>query len=154
MQLSSLILGLLLAVCVTPHPIDRDHSSFIQGPDYTTTAAIVTRDRRTENVSVQPRGLGPTSTQSGTQSCHCTAQVGFFNSYDVLLSIPYQGASACDNTYHLVESWVAICNWQCIEKDGKTQLYFNSGVQRGRNINNGLLAAYPNIAGGFNCPEI
>jgi hypothetical protein len=150
MQPFGLILSLLLAVRVTPYPIDRDHSSFIQTLRYTTTAEIVTRDRRTENASVQPRGLGPTSTQSGTQSCHCVEH-GAFNSYGVLINIPYQGASACDNTYSLLHSWVAISNWQCIEKNGDTQLYFDAAVSWGAFINSGLEAAYPNVAGGFNC---
>jgi hypothetical protein len=153
MQLSGLILGLLLAVRVTPHPSDHDHSSFIQTRDHTTTAEIVTRGQRTEKTSVQRRGLGPTSTQSGTQSCHCRPQFGFWNSYSVLITIPYQGPSPCDNTYHILESWVAISNWQCVEKDGNTQLYFNSAAYRSSWINNGLLAAFPNVGGGFNCKD-
>jgi hypothetical protein len=56
----SIILSLLLAVRVTPHPIDWDHSRFIETLDYTTAAEIVRRDRRTENPSIQRRGLGAT----------------------------------------------------------------------------------------------
>jgi hypothetical protein len=155
MKPSGLILGLLVAVHVAAHPIDRDHSSFVLAKtpdytDYTTTAEIVTRDQPTENMSVQPRGA--TSTQPGTQSCHCTNH-WTWNSYNVLIGIPYQSASACDNTYHLLESWVAISNWQCVENNGNTQLYFNAGIWQNGNINNGLNAAYPNVAGGFNCPD-
>ena len=152
MQPSGLILGLLLVVHVTAHPINRDHSSFVQAktPDYTTTAEIVTRDQPTENMSVQPRGA--TSTQSGTQSCHCTNR-WTWNAYNVLIRIPYQSASACDNTYNILESWIAISNWQCVENDGNTQLYFNAGIWQSGNINNGLNAAYPNVAGGFNCAD-
>lgn len=39
------------------------------------------------------------------------------HSSPVLIGIPYQGASACDKTYHLLESWVAISNWQCVGND-------------------------------------
>lgn len=66
---------------------------------------------------------------------------------------PYGGPSACDNTYHLLESWIAISNWQCIEDDGNTRLYFNAGIWQGGHINSGLQAAYPNIDGGFNCSD-
>jgi hypothetical protein len=145
MLLSGLILG-LLAIGIIAHPIDHDHSSFVRAktPDGTTTAEIVAR----ENVSVRPRGA--TSMQTGTQSCHCTDH-GVYNSYNVLIRIPYQG-SGCDNTYGILDGLADVTNWQCIESDGNTQLYFNMQTDDSVNLNKGLLTAFPNIAGGFNCP--
>jgi hypothetical protein len=82
--------------------------------------------------------------QSGTQSCHCMNR-WTYNAHKVLIRSPYQSASACDNMYHLLESWVTISNWQCVENDGNTQLYFNAGIWENGKINSGLNVAYPNV---------
>jgi hypothetical protein len=95
----------------------------------------------------------PVSTAVGPQSCHATDH-GAFASYNVLIGIPYQGARACDLTYSNLEfNWVGVSNWQCVENNGKIQLYFNAAVNLGSSINSGLEACYPNIVGGFNCPD-
>lgn len=60
-----------------------------------------------------------------TQSCHATDH-GPFVSYSVLIGVPYAGAKDCDDTYNVLESAEgAISNWQCVEKDGNIQLWFN-----------------------------
>ena len=99
-------------------------------------------------VSPFPSGTPPTpSPQPPTQSCHATNH-GLFNSYSVLIRIPYQGAAACD------ESWVPISSWQCEDMDGNIQLWFDAaiGVGIAYEINGALESRYPEVAGGFNCP--
>jgi hypothetical protein len=128
MLLSGLILG-LLAIGIIAHPIDHDHSSFVRA-------------------SVQPRGA--TSTQSGVQSCHATDH-GAYASYNVEIYIPYV-ESSCDNTYNILDNGYDITNWQCVESDGNTELYFNGPLDEEVKLNGALLTAFPNIAGGFNCP--
>jgi hypothetical protein len=128
MQVFGLI---LLALCASARPIDHDRGTFGHGH-------IVAR--------------APTSIEVGTESC--TAKDHWvYNSYGVLIRVPYQSPAACDNTYHILESHIAISNWQCIEEDGYTRLYFNAGCWQGNHIDEGLSAAYPNIEGGFNCPD-
>jgi len=97
--------------------------------------------------------VNPVSMAVGPQSCHATDH-GAFASYDVLIGIPYQGAQACDLTYSNLEfNWVGLSSWKCVENNGEIQLYFDAGVNLGSNINSGLEACYPNIVGGFNCPD-
>jgi hypothetical protein len=76
----------------------------------------------------------------------------FFVSYAVEIFIPYQ-VSSCDNTYSILYGANDITNWQRVENNGNTQLYFNSIKNEGSAINNALEYAFPNIDGGFNCPD-
>src|SRR5262249_3524975 len=161
------------------HPIDGEDSNLVQNPtvqlrDYpwpinpfpeveptTTYAQPVPVEPTTTYVPPAPSPTveqtttytekvtapAPSTTQA-TQSCHATNQ-GLFNSYSVLIRIPYQGATDCNDTYDVLESGVPISNWQCVEKDGDTQLYFNAaiGVEISAQINGALEARCPNVTG-------
>jgi hypothetical protein len=89
-----------------------------------------------------------------TQSCHGTSHY-WWTAYSVQIGIPYGGAKDCDATYHALESsTTSITNWQCVEKDGDIQLWFNAFANDGAKINSALESRYPSVAGGFNCPDI
>ena len=98
-----------------------------------------------------------------TQSCHATTH-GFYESYSVLIGVPYIGKADCDATYHAIDNagpWVnnahqwnavPISNWQCVEMDGNIQLWFNAAEGQGKDINAALEWCYPSV-GTFNCPD-
>ena len=110
----------------------------------------------TVQTSVSQTAQEPTSTNTpsvATQSCHGTDHY-YWISYSVLIGVPYGGAKDCDDTYHALESATAsISNWQCVEKDGNIQLWFNAFPNYGSAINGALESRYPSVAGGFNCPD-
>jgi len=140
MRLSKVIFGLIFPVWAVAHPIF--HDSTLRTANDPTATKIVKR-----------QSVDPVSTVAGTQSCHATDH-GAFASYNVLIRIPYQGGQGCDHTYNNLEfHWVGLSNWQCVENDGNIQLYFNAGTNLSSRINSGLEACYPNITGGFNCPD-
>jgi hypothetical protein len=143
MRLSNVILLPIFPVWAIAHSI-ADASGFfpIRSVNYPTATKIVNR-----------QSVEPVSTAVGTQSCHATDH-GAFASYRVLIRIPYQGPRDCDDTYSNLEfNWVGVSSWQCVENNGNIQLYFNAGTNLGSRINSGLEACYPNIIGGFNCPD-
>lgn len=162
MRPSGIILGLILAIRITAHPTDGDGSSWDKPFYYRRAAQIFERDRpvvqqRQESPSQLapfPTGPSPTPTPPPpTQSCTAINH-GLFSSYSVLIRVAYRGAKFCDYTYSILESWVPVSNWQCVENDGYIQLWFNAaiGVEIARQINGALEYCYPEVAGGFNCP--
>lgn len=88
-----------------------------------------------------------------TQSCHATNH-GLFNSYSVLIRVPFLGSTQCDITYNILESWIPISNWQCVQASGNyVQLWFNAVINKSGQINGALEQVYPHVVGGFNCPD-
>lgn len=73
----------------------------------------------------------------------------------VYISVPYKGGIGCNDVYGaLHDTGIGLSNWQCIPADdGNTQLYFNASLNNGKDINTALLSMYPNVQGGFNCPD-
>jgi hypothetical protein len=126
-----------------------------------TTVQPDTTVQPTEQPTVQPApppSSPPASTTTPpsppTQSCHGTSHY-YWTAYSVQIGIPYGGAQDCDATYHALESaTTSITNWQCVEKDGDIQLWFNAFANDGAKINSALESRYPSVAGGFNCPDI
>ena len=98
-----------------------------------------------------------------TQSCKCTDH-GFYESYSILIRVPYIGSKDCDATYNALENggpWVngqhqwsavSISNWQCVEENGNIRLWFNSAEGSGSDINAALESRYPTVDS-FNCPD-
>jgi hypothetical protein len=96
-----------------------------------------------------------------TQSCHITDH-GFYMSYSILIRVPYIGRADCDATYNAIEygglnnnpPWYEsqISNWQCIEKGGYIQLWFNRADGLSTDINTALEWCYPSVDK-FNCPD-
>ena len=106
----------------------------------------------------------PTPTEEATQSCHATDH-GAFASYSVWIGVPYGGSKPCDTTYNYLENGgapmpnsayaseaVLISNWQCVEMNGDTQLWFNAAPGQSASINAALQASYPSVDE-FNCPD-
>jgi len=98
-----------------------------------------------------------------TQSCHCYDH-GFFESYSILIRVPYIGPQDCDDTYKALENggplvdnnfeWssVQLSNWQCVKSGGNIQLWFNTLEGSGSDINKALESRYPSVDS-FNCPD-
>jgi hypothetical protein len=88
-----------------------------------------------------------------TASCHGTDHF-LWVSYSVYVGVPYIGPSDCDATYHALEdaTW-DVTNWQCVEKNGNIQLWFNLPGADAPDLNGILQSRYPSVAGGFNCPN-
>jgi hypothetical protein len=98
-----------------------------------------------------------------TQSCHCTTH-GWYESYSVLIRVPYISSKDCDPTYHALENggpWVdgghqwsavSVSNWQCVEEDGNIRLWFNCAEGSASDINAALESRYPDVDK-FNCPD-
>ena len=103
-----------------------------------------------------------------TQSCHSTCH-GLWASYSILIRVPFGGKSDCDATFNAIDhggpliwqggrqtnAWpaVPISNWQCVNEDGNIRLWFNAAPGQSDAINPALEWRYPNVAGGFNCPD-
>ena len=77
-----------------------------------------------------------------------------YDSWNILIRIPYRSAADCDATYHALESeTTSITNWNCIENGGFIYLWFNTSLwTEGYDINPVLSSRYPMVAGGFNGP--
>jgi hypothetical protein len=119
----------------------------------------------TGSVNAAVANLRTSPERRDTQSCHCTDH-GFFQSYSVLIRVPYGGKADCDATYNALENggpwsndcgchqWsaVSISNWQCVNKGGNIQLWFNSAEGSGSDINAALESRYPSVDR-FNCPD-
>jgi hypothetical protein len=115
------------------------------------------------SVNAAVPGIRTSLERRATQSCHCTDN-GFYESYSVLIRVPYLGSKDCDDTYKALENggpWVdgghqwsevPISNWQCVEKDGNIQLWFNAAEGQGSDINAALGSRYPSVDS-FNCPD-
>ena len=163
----SIIVGLiLLAVHITARPIDGDHSSLVQDKMLAsmTAAKIVKRGQpivkpRQDPTTTSPE-LAPFPTlppelpppQPATQSCHAKDHY-YWVSYSVLIGVPYIGPNDCDKTYHALESaTISLSNWQCVEKDGNIQLWFNAFPNYGSTISSTLESRYPTV-NSFNCPD-
>ena len=76
-------------------------------------------------------------------------------SYSIYIGVPYGGKSDCDATYTALKHSMALSNWQCVEKDGNIQLYFNvpeDNFTYGDKINAVLESRYPSV-NSFNCPD-
>ena len=86
-----------------------------------------------------------------TQSCHVTYH-SFWVFYSILIRVPYGGPTDCDATYHALESAAPISIWQCVEKNGEIQLWFNTMVNSAGGINHALESRYPSVDS-FNCPD-
>ncbi len=105
-----------------------------------------------------PSAPSPTDTnpappnEPATQSCTATDH-GYWVSYSVLIRVPFGGAKDCNDTYHALENWVPISNWQCVNEDGNIRLWFNAFSTQGGTISRALELRYPQVAGGFNCPD-
>ena|SRR5277367_6008841 len=144
MQPLGIILGLILAFHVTA-------STNCQRSDTDTATGQPTVQPRVQP-RVQPTDQTRDTSSVATQSCHATDHF-WWVSYSVLVRVPYSGAKDCDDTYHALESATAsISNWQCVEKDGNIQLWFNAFPNYGSDINAALESRYPSV-NSFNCPD-
>jgi hypothetical protein len=106
--------------------------------------------------------IRPSLERRATQSCHAKCD-GLFASYSVLIRVPFGGETDCDNTfnnlyfgtYYLsngdVSDGIDVTNWQCVEMNGNTQLWFNGPAENGDGISAALEASYPSV-NSFNCP--
>jgi len=78
----------------------------------------------------------PSSTPSPaslTTVCTVTGEI-IFLSWSVWIPIPYRGAQDCNALYKALEKGINLSNWQCVEKDQDTQLWFNT--PNGGNVHN------------------
>lgn len=85
-----------------------------------------------------------------TQSC-TSHNHGVFNSYSVLIGVPFLGPSQCDATFTALEQ-ALITNWQCVEENGEVRLWFNAPIGKSSYINSQLETVYPQV-NNFNCPD-
>ena len=161
------ILIAILACRITAYPMNGDHSSLAQHTtlNYVMAAEIFKRDQYRDQPQnqptvqpiVQPRQqsstqLSPVPTVAPTQSCHCISHF-LWNSYTVLIRVPYGGTTLCDATYHALEDATAsITDWGCVESDGFIKLWFSTEVLKGHDVNSALSSCYPQVTSGFNCP--
>lgn len=97
----------------------------------------------------------PSIMQRDYQSCHCSDRGVAIGAYDVYISVPYKDGVGCNDVYGaLGDSGAMPSSWQCKPADdGNTQLYFNAALYRAQDINAALKSMYPNVQGGFNCPD-
>jgi len=97
----------------------------------------------------------PSIMQRDTQSCHCSDRGVYIGAYGVYISVPYKGGVGCNDVYGALEDSGALpSSWQCNPADnGNTQLYFNAALYNAKGINAALGSMYPNVQGGFNCPD-
>lgn len=170
-----IVLGLMLAVHITAHPIDGDH---VRAAEIFQGHQPIPQPRQEPVISELapfPTGLpilppppeaepapapapppapapAPAPPAPATQSCTATDH-GAWVSYSVLIRIPYRGAKDCDDTYHALEDADGlITNWQCVEKGGFIQLWFNTEYGDSYLINPALESRYPSVDS-FNCPD-
>jgi hypothetical protein len=106
------------------------------------------------HITAQPIDNDSRSPSPATQSCHATDRL-LWTSYSVYIGVPYIGAADCDATYRALRGYLTLTNWQCVEKNGNIQLWFNIDTadpqEYASNINRVLGSRYPSV-NSFNCP--
>ena len=146
-----IILGLILAFHVTASADCQTSDTDTATGQPTVKPTVQISFSQTAQQTVQERTSEDT-TSVATQSCHATDHY-WWVSYSVLIRVPYGGAKDCDDTYHALESATAsISNWQCVEKGGNIQLWFNAFPNYGSAINGALESRYPSV-NSFNCAD-
>jgi hypothetical protein len=77
-----------------------------------------------------------------------------WDTWYILIKIPFIGSADCDLTYHALEkATTSITGWQCFNKNGFIQLTFNTAsISYGDRINQALEKRYPTVDS-FNCPD-
>ena len=91
------------------------------------------------------------ASREATQSCHTTDR-GFYESYNVLIRVPYISGYDCMDTYLLLERYVPLSSWQCWNDGGNIHLKWDCFYDYGAAINRALKIRYPAVDK-FNCPE-
>lgn len=103
----------------------------------------------------------PSHRAAPVQSCRATEH-WLRVSYSVYIPVPYAGGAACARNFQFLEDErVYFTNWRCAAAgDGNTQLRFTlrpdavltaGGI--GAPVNRALGKMYPDVRGGFHCPD-
>lgn len=166
MRASGIILGLMLGVHMTAHPIDDDNSGLLQNKAINDIALQTAPEEPTRSIH-QARSPAegaaititetitapaPTPTQV-TATCQVKYHV-FWDAYSILIGMPYQGAALCNDIFDILyqgeEGYVT--QWQCVNENGNIRLWFIDRTHDRADINRLLTGFFPNVAGGFQCP--
>jgi len=97
----------------------------------------------------------PTISRRDTMSCYCSDRGFAIGHYSVYISATYNGGAGCNAVFAAINQSGAIpSSWHCdAADDGNTQLTFNALTGQANGINAALGSMYPNVDGGFNCPD-
>lgn len=97
---------------------------------------------------------------ANTRDCVATDWLDGFNwvaTYTTYIGAAFNNGAGCNDVYNALKNsgqWFMDANWSCqVTSDGNTMITFEYGQGWGADINAALESMYPDVAGGFCCPD-